>query len=93
MTDAGVFPGLRAQRQFQETGIRSRGWAERLSFSPLDDASTTQMTCEAANHPGRCTGIGVAYELSPSWESEPSTCGLLMKTPNFGLEPQKTGAS
>jgi outer membrane immunogenic protein len=53
------------------------GGPAAFMFAPLDDASTTQ--------------IDVAYELSPSWDIRGEYRGLLMKTPNFGLNPQKTG--
>jgi outer membrane immunogenic protein len=60
-------------------------------FSPLDDASTTQLDVKQQTILGGIYGGGVAYELSPSWDIRAEYRGLLMKTPNFGLEPQKTG--
>ena len=60
-------------------------------FSPLDDASTTQIDVKQQTILGAVYGGGVAYELSPSFDIRVEYRGLLMKTPNFGLEPQKTG--
>jgi outer membrane immunogenic protein len=60
-------------------------------FAPLDDASTTQIDVKQQTILGAMYGGGVAYELSPSFDIRAEYRGLLMKTPNFGLEPQKTG--
>jgi outer membrane immunogenic protein len=60
-------------------------------FSPLDDASTTVLDVKQQTILGALYGGGVAYELSPSFDIRVEYRGLLMKTPNFGLEPQKTG--
>jgi outer membrane immunogenic protein len=60
-------------------------------FSPLDDASTTQLDVKQQTILGAVYGGGVAYEVSPSFDIRVEYRGLLMKTPNFGLEPQKTG--
>jgi outer membrane immunogenic protein len=60
-------------------------------FSPLDDASTTQIDVKQQTILGAIYGGGVAYELSPSFDIRAEYRGQLMKTPNFGLEPQKTG--
>ena len=60
-------------------------------FGALDDGSTTQLDVKGQTILGGVYGGGVAYELSPSWDIRAEYRGLLMKTPNFGLEPQKTG--
>jgi outer membrane immunogenic protein len=60
-------------------------------FTPLDDASTTQLDVKQQTILGAMYGGGVAYEISPSWDIRAEYRGLLMKTPNFGLTPQKTG--
>jgi outer membrane immunogenic protein len=60
-------------------------------FGALDDASTTQIDVKGQTILGAMYGGGVAYELSPSFDIRAEYRGLLMKTPNFGLEPQKTG--
>jgi opacity protein-like surface antigen len=60
-------------------------------FSALNDASTTQIDVKGQTILGAMYGGGVAYELSPSFDIRAEYRGLLMKTPNFGLEPQKTG--
>ncbi len=60
-------------------------------FTPLNDASTTQLDVKGQTILGAMYGGGVAYELSPSFDIRAEYRGLLMKTPDFGLEPQKTG--
>jgi opacity protein-like surface antigen len=67
------------------------GGPAAFMFSALDDASTTQIDVKGQTILGAVYGGGVAYELSPSFDIRAEYRGLLMKTPNFGLEPQKTG--
>lgn len=58
-------------------------------FTPLDDASTTVLDAKQATYIGGVYGAGVAYEISPSFDIRAEYRGLIMKTPNFGLQPQK----
>jgi opacity protein-like surface antigen len=60
-------------------------------FSALDDATTKTLDAKGQTILGAMYGGGVAYELSPSFDIRAEYRGLLMKTPNFGLGPQKTG--
>jgi len=60
-------------------------------FTPLDDATTKTLDAKGQTILGAMYGGGVAYELSPSFDIRAEYRGLLMKTPNFGLSPQKTG--
>jgi outer membrane immunogenic protein len=60
-------------------------------FSPLDDASTTAIDAKQSTQIGAIYGGGLAYEISPSFDVRAEYRGLLMKTPNFGLSPQKVG--
>jgi opacity protein-like surface antigen len=60
-------------------------------FSPLNDASTTQIDVKRTNEIGGLYGAGLAYEISPSFDIRVEYRGLLMKTPDFGLQPQKVG--
>ena len=60
-------------------------------FSPLDDASTTAIDAKQSTQIGAIYGGGLAYEISPSFDIRAEYRGLLMKTPNFGLSPQKVG--
>ena len=60
-------------------------------FSALDDASTTIIDAKNQTILGAMYGGGVAYEISPSFDIRAEYRGLLMKTPNFGQDPQKTG--
>jgi outer membrane immunogenic protein len=59
--------------------------------APLDDATTKTLDAKGQTILGAMYGGGVAYELSPSFDIRAEYRGLLMKTPNFGLGPQKTG--
>ena len=67
------------------------GGPAAFMFGALNDASTTQIDVKGQTILGAMYGGGVAYELSPSFDIRAEYRGLLMKTPNFGLEPQKTG--
>ncbi len=67
------------------------GGPAAFMFGALDDASTTQLDVKSQTILGAVYGAGVAYELSPSFDIRAEYRGLLMKTPNFGLNPQKTG--
>jgi outer membrane immunogenic protein len=60
-------------------------------FSPLNDASTTAIDAKQTTQVGAIYGAGLAYEISPSFDIRAEYRGLLMKTPNFGLSPQKVG--
>jgi outer membrane immunogenic protein len=60
-------------------------------FTPLDDASTTAIDAKQSTQIGAIYGGGLAYEISPSFDVRAEYRGLLMKTPNFGLSPQKVG--
>jgi outer membrane immunogenic protein len=60
-------------------------------FTPLDDASTTQLDVKQTTQIGGVYGGGIAYEISPSFDIRMEYRGLVMKTPNFGLSPQKVG--
>jgi outer membrane immunogenic protein len=60
-------------------------------FAPLDDASTTLLDFKSQTILGAIYGGGVAYELSPSWDIRAEYRGLLMKTPDLGYDPVKTG--
>lgn len=60
-------------------------------FTPLDDAGTNQLDVKGQTILGGVYGGGVAYELSPSFDIRAEYRGQLMKTPDFGLAPQKTG--
>ncbi len=67
------------------------GGPAAFMFGPLNDSSTNQIDVKGQTILGAMYGGGVAYELSPSFDIRAEYRGLLMKTPNFGLEPQKTG--
>ncbi len=58
-------------------------------FTPLDDASTTVLDSKGQTILGGVYGVGVAYELSPSFDIRAEYRGQLLKTPDFGLESEK----
>ena len=62
-----------------------------LIFLPIRDSTTTSLDVKQQTGIGGLYGAGIAYEISPSFDIRVEYRGLLMKTPNFGLEPQKTG--
>ncbi len=60
-------------------------------LTPLNDASTTSIDAKQTTLIGGMYGGGIAYEISPSFDIRAEYRGLIMKTPNFGLSPQKVG--
>ena len=59
-------------------------------FSPLDDASTTQLDVKQQTILGAVYGAGVAYELSPSWDIRAEYRGIIVKAPDFGISNADT---
>lgn len=64
---------------FAEAGIGA------LLFSPLRDFQTNQFSTKRNTNLGGLFGVGVAYELSPSFDIRGEYRGFLTKTPDFGL--------
>ncbi|HEY4048258.1 MAG TPA: outer membrane beta-barrel protein [Acidobacteriaceae bacterium] len=78
-------------RNFKNFNPFVEGGPAAFIFSPLNDASTTSIDAKQSTQIGAVYGAGVAYEISPSFDVRVEYRGLLMKTPNFGLAPQKVG--
>jgi opacity protein-like surface antigen len=54
-------------------------------FRPIDDTKTTIQQISSQTAIGGIYGAGIAYELSPSFDIRAEYRGLVMKTPNFGV--------
>ncbi len=64
---------------FAEAGVGA------LLFSPLRDFQTNQFSTKRNTNLGGLFGVGVAYELSPSFDIRAEYRGFVTKTPDFGL--------
>lgn len=78
-------------RNFKNFNPFVEGGPAAFIFSPLNDASTTAIDAKQSTQIGAIYGGGLAYEISPSFDIRVEYRGLLMKTPNFALSPQKVG--
>ena len=54
-------------------------------FSPIDDFRTNQFSAKRNTNLGGLFGVGVAYELSPSFDIRAEYRGFVTRTPDFGL--------
>ena len=63
---------------FVEGGVGS------MFFSPIKDFQTTTLDLKRTTAIGGLFGVGVAYELSPSFDIRAEYRGFVAKTPNFG---------
>jgi outer membrane immunogenic protein len=54
-------------------------------FSPINDFQTNQFSAKRNTNLGGLFGVGVAYELSPSFDIRAEYRGFVTKTPDFGL--------
>lgn len=64
---------------FGEVGVGA------ILFSPLADFGTNQFSAKRNTNLGGLFGLGVAYELSPSFDIRAEYRGFVTKTPDFGL--------
>jgi outer membrane immunogenic protein len=63
-----------------------------LTFTPLRDPGTTDLDAVKTNKSfGGLAGVGLAYELSPSFDVRAEYRGFLAKAPNFNEANFKTG--
>jgi outer membrane immunogenic protein len=57
-----------------------------MLFTPIKDAGlTAPVDVKQNTNIGALLGIGVAYELSPSWDIRAEYRGMIVKTPSFSL--------
>lgn len=65
---------------FLEAGIAG------LMFSPIDDAKSTTFDVSRTTGIGALWGVGVAYEISPSFDIRAEFRNLVTKTPTFNYQ-------
>ena len=61
------------------------GGVGAMLFTPILDASTTQLNSKSNTSVGGLFGGGVAYEISPSFDIRAEYRGFVTKTPSFGI--------
>ena len=61
------------------------GGVGAMLFTPILDASTTQLNSKSNTSVGGLFGAGVAYEISPSFDIRAEYRGFVTKTPSFGI--------
>ena len=66
--------------------------AAGVVFSDLKDYRTTILDSGGTKTLGGLYGAGIAYELSPSFDIRMQYRGLILKSPNFGVQTLKTNA-
>jgi len=64
---------------FAEIGVGT------MFFSPIQDYESTSFDTKRNTNIGGLAGIGVAYELSPSWDIRAEYRGFIIKAPDFKL--------
>jgi opacity protein-like surface antigen len=70
---------------FAEVGVGT------IFFSPIKDYGTTLLDTKRTTSIGALTGVGLAYELSPSFDVRVEYRGMIVKAPTFGLTNFTTG--
>jgi len=71
---------------FAEAGIGG------MIFTPLAQAGTNQLNSRQNTNVGVLLGLGVAYELSPSWDVRMEYREFFTRAPNFNITGFKTNA-
>ena len=61
-----------------------------LLFSPIDDTGTTDNSATRTRSIPALLGVGIAYELSPSWDFRAEYRGFILKSVDFGIGQYKT---
>lgn len=56
-----------------------------LLFDPIDDSGTTTNAGTRTRKVGALLGVGIAYELSPSWDIRAEYRGFVLKSVDFGI--------
>jgi len=70
---------------FRNLSPFAEGGVGALIFSPLRDFQTNQFSTRRNTNLGGLFGVGVAYELSPSFDIRAEYRGFVTKVPDFGL--------
>ena len=63
----------------------AEGGVGAILFSPLRDFGTNEFSTKRNTNLGGLAGVGLAYELSPSFDIRAEYRGFVTKTPDFGL--------
>ena len=63
----------------------AEGGVGAMFFSPLRDYNTTNLDTKRTTNLGGLFGVGVAYEISPSFDIRAEYRGFVAKAPDFGL--------
>ena len=61
-----------------------------MIFHPIRDFGTTTFDAKQTTSIGGLFGVGVAYELSPSFDIRAEYRGFVVKAPSYGLDSFKT---
>ena len=69
---------------FTETGVGL------LLFDPIDDSGTTTNSGARTRAPAAVLGVGIAYELSPSWDLRVQYRADVLKSIDFGINQFNT---
>ena len=60
-------------------------------FSPIKDPGTSVFDVAQNTNIGAFYGVGVAYQISPSFDIRAEYRGLIIKIPSFSLPGARTG--
>ena len=63
----------------------AEGGVGAMLFSPIRDFKTNEQSTKRSTNLGGLFGVGLAYELSPSFDVRAEYRGFVTKTPDFGL--------
>lgn len=69
---------------FAEIGVGT------MIFTPNLDNGTHQLDARQSTRIGGLAGVGLAYEISPSFDIRAEYRGMILKTPDFGIAAFKT---
>lgn len=61
-----------------------------LFFTPIDTTGTTDNSATRVKAVPALLGVGIAYELSPSWDFRAEYRGFILKSFDFGIGQYKT---
>ncbi|RXH55050.1 outer membrane protein [Granulicella sibirica] len=85
LTGAYVYSlNFRNFNPFAEVGVGG------MLFSPIKDYGTTLLDTKQNTNIGALFGVGLAYEVSPSFDVRAEYRGFVVKSPDFGLADFKT---
>jgi opacity protein-like surface antigen len=99
-----AFPSARVASRYQEISgayVYSRNYGNwnpfveggvgGFIFSPLQNGGTTTYSVSQNTNIGALYGVGVAYQISPSFDVRAEYRGLILKYPSFNQSDFRTG--